>query len=296
MGDTLAAIDVGTNSLHLVVARVAGHDRFEVIDSEKEMVRLGRGGGDMKLLTPDAIERGVAALARFRQIADIYGAPVRAVATSAVREAENHDEFLERAARRGGRRGRGDLGHRGGPPHPPRRPAGRCRCSTSACSCATSAAGSTELLLGERGEVLASRSFKLGAVRLTDRFFPGERVHAPAPSARAAPTSARLLAVFAKEIEAHGFEVAVGSSGTIEAVGRRWSHAADRRAAAADAQPLRVHRRRARRGRRAPRRRPARVRRAAPSSPGLDAKRADIILAGALILEGVVDALRRRAR
>ncbi len=81
MGDTLAAIDVGTNSIHLVVARVTGDDRFEVITREKEMVRLGTGSGDMKCLTPDAIERGVATLRRMRQIADIDGAPVRAVAT-----------------------------------------------------------------------------------------------------------------------------------------------------------------------------------------------------------------------
>ena len=87
MGDTLAAVDVGTNSFHLVVARVVGDDRFEVIERDKEMVRLGSGAGDMKRLAPDAVERGVAALARFRQLADISGAPVRAVATSAVREA-----------------------------------------------------------------------------------------------------------------------------------------------------------------------------------------------------------------
>ena len=47
MGDTLAAVDVGTNSFHLVVARVVGNDRFEVIAREKEMVRLGSGAGDI---------------------------------------------------------------------------------------------------------------------------------------------------------------------------------------------------------------------------------------------------------
>ena len=56
MGDTLAAIDVGTNSLHLVVARITGQARFEVLESEKEMVRLGHGGGDMKVLSDDAMD------------------------------------------------------------------------------------------------------------------------------------------------------------------------------------------------------------------------------------------------
>ena len=83
----VAAIDIGTNSFHLVVARPSGNNRFEVLDREKEVVRLGSGSGDMKRLEPDAIERGVAALQRFRRIADDAGAEVHAVATSAVREA-----------------------------------------------------------------------------------------------------------------------------------------------------------------------------------------------------------------
>ena len=97
-GSTLAALDIGTNSFHLVVARFSGDGhQFEVIEREKEMVRLGSGSGDMKLLEPDAIDRGIAALTRCRQIAEVHGARLYAVATSAVREAENADEFLRRA-------------------------------------------------------------------------------------------------------------------------------------------------------------------------------------------------------
>ena len=99
--DVLAAIDLGTNSVHLVVAKVE-ESRFEVIEREREMVRLGSSGGDMKRLAPDAMDRGIEALGRCRQVAEIYGARLRAVATSAVREAENQVEFLERA--RGSRR------------------------------------------------------------------------------------------------------------------------------------------------------------------------------------------------
>ena len=74
MGENLAAIDIGTNSIHLVVARFDDDGHFEVIADEKETVRLGSGGGDMKELAPDAIERGIAALSRFRQVADISDA------------------------------------------------------------------------------------------------------------------------------------------------------------------------------------------------------------------------------
>ena len=101
----LAAIDLGTNSFHVVVARVGGIEgadgpagpAFEVIAREKEMVRLGSGGGDMKRLAPDAIDRGVAALDRLARIAAVHDADIHAVATSAVREAENAQEFLDRA-------------------------------------------------------------------------------------------------------------------------------------------------------------------------------------------------------
>src|SRR5690606_1800420 len=92
----LAAVDIGTNSVHLVVARV-DEERIEVLEREREMVRLGSSAGDMRHLEPDAIERGIEALVRFRQVAAIHGATLRAVATSAVREADNRGEFLARA-------------------------------------------------------------------------------------------------------------------------------------------------------------------------------------------------------
>src|SRR2546427_9603477 len=95
--DVLAAIDIGTNSVHLVVARVSGPAGLEVVEREKEMVRLGSGGGDMKHLDDGAVDRGIAVLARFREVADVHGARLAAVATSAVREAENRSVFLERA-------------------------------------------------------------------------------------------------------------------------------------------------------------------------------------------------------
>ena len=116
--DVLAAIDIGTNSIHMVVARVAGQDRFEVITRLKEMVRLGSGQGEMKHLEPDAIDRGVAALKRCRSLADSLEAQVFAVATSAVREALQRLR-VHRARPHGGRRRRQrHLRLRGGPAHP----------------------------------------------------------------------------------------------------------------------------------------------------------------------------------
>src|SRR3546814_19115846 len=85
--DTLAALDIGTNSVHGVVARVSPGEAgfsFDVLEREKVVVRLGSSGGDMRQLADDAIDRAVAAIARFRQLAQAHGAPVRAVATSEI--------------------------------------------------------------------------------------------------------------------------------------------------------------------------------------------------------------------
>ena len=284
MNETLAAIDVGTNSIHLVVAHVAGEDRFEIITTEKEMVRLGTGGGDMKVLTADAIERGVACLRRMRQIAEAAGAPVRAVATSAVREAENHEQFVASARERaevdievisGVEEAR--LIHLGVLQAVPVFDHRLLLCDIGG--------GSTELLVGERGQMLTARSFKLGAVRLTNRFFPGERLHPSAVSS--CRTFIRsTLSPYTREVGSFGFEVAIGSSGTIEAV------AAMAQAASGTEPPKTFNRYRLRADDvRA-------VAKAAASAgsvrersrlPGLEAARADIILAGVLILEGVVE-------
>src|SRR5262245_27372648 len=91
----LAAIDIGTNSIHMVIVRVEEHRIFEIIDREKEMVQLGNGSLMRGRLTQEAIERGLAALKAFRQIADSHKVDqIICTATSAVRESSNGREFV----------------------------------------------------------------------------------------------------------------------------------------------------------------------------------------------------------
>jgi exopolyphosphatase/guanosine-5'-triphosphate,3'-diphosphate pyrophosphatase len=278
----LAALDIGTNSFHLVVARPASGNRFETLTREREVVRLGHGGGDMKVMSAEAIERGIACLGRMRRIADSYGATMRAVATSAVREAVNAQAFLDRARAvagveveviSGGEEAR--LIHLGvlqAVPVYDRR-----------MLLVDIGGGSTELVLGERGETLASRSFKVGAVRLTDRFFPAGVVSRRSVAACREYVRG-ILSHFQRAVDDLGFEVAVASSGTAEAVARV-AHAAT------GAEALRTYncfeftaaelagvvaelaRRRTASSR-------AKV-------AGLEPGRADIIVAGALILDAV---------
>ena len=95
----LAAIDIGTNSVHMIVARVRADFSFEVIDREKEMIRLGAGGLDGRALTPEAMHAALQVLSKFRRLAESHRVDKTvAVATSAVREAENGGEFLRAIA------------------------------------------------------------------------------------------------------------------------------------------------------------------------------------------------------
>src|SRR5882724_3168464 len=92
----LAAIDIGTNSLHMIVVRVRADLSFEVVDREKEMVRLGAGGLDGKALTAEAMQSALQVLSKFQRLAESHRVDhTLAAATSAVREAENGGAFLK---------------------------------------------------------------------------------------------------------------------------------------------------------------------------------------------------------
>ncbi len=211
--DLIAAIDIGTNSFHLVVARIAPESGFEVVTTQKEVVRLGSGSGDMKTLAPDAIERGIAALTRMREVAESLGADVTAVATSAVREAKNKSAFLDRARDEAGvdvqvisgfeEARLIHLGLLKALPVFDQRIMGF-----------DIGGGSTEIVVGQGSDLLAARSFRLGAIRLTERFFPGGAV----PNATAVEDCRRYVqqALAGVEIEfvGHRPQVLIGSSGT----------------------------------------------------------------------------------
>jgi exopolyphosphatase/guanosine-5'-triphosphate,3'-diphosphate pyrophosphatase len=260
--------------------------RFEVLASEKEMVRLGSGSGDMKYLRPEAIDRGVACLVRFRQLAAIFGADLRAVATSAVREAENQGEFIDRARSEAGV----DVDVVSGVEEARLIHLGVLQALPvydRQLLLVDIGGGSTEFLVGKGDETLWARSLKLGAIRLTERFFPEGRV-TPKRTDRARQFLRSFLAPSISEIIGHGFEVAVGSSGTIENLAvvaatlrdgtaprstngytftREDLDAAVDRLLAADSATGR-----------------ARI-------PGVEAKRADIIAGGALLLQVVFEEL-----
>jgi len=166
----LAAIDVGSNSVHMIVADATREGRIEVVDRVKEMVRLGRRSFTTGKLTDEAMDLAVRALVNFGKLARVRKVDkMRAVATSAVREARNRSAFIRRIRREtaiavqvisGAEEARlifiaarHAMGLDGGP-H----------------LLVDVGGGSLELVLVRDGKPLWMHSLKLGAARLAERY------------------------------------------------------------------------------------------------------------------------------
>jgi len=278
----IAALDIGTNSFHLVVA-TASQNGFDVVAREKSMVRLGEGTGDMKTLSKAAIERGIEALKHMSEIAHAHSAPIRAVATSAVREASNASDFVHRALKETGVEievisgvEEARLIHLG---------------VQLAVDIPTTSliidigGGSTELIVAEGPNELFVRSVKLGAIRLTNRFFPSDHVHPAAPNACRSSVRSSLAPTL-KDIHNFSPKTAIVSSGTAEALARMVSFKRG------GPQPRNFNKFTFTREELSE---AVKVIEAAKTLAdrreiqGLDASRADIILAGAIVLQTVID-------
>ena len=192
--------------------------QFRILDREKEIVRLGSGSADMKYLSRPAIDRGIVALRRFCRIAEAFDAPVRALATSAVREALNRDEFLRRVRNETGIRievasgiEESRLIYLGVLQALP--------VFSRKVLCIDIGGGSTEYLLGRRKNVISTNSVKLGALRLTHMFFPDGKTGSR--SIRECRRYIRgMLTPIVRQTTLHEPFTAVGSSGTIQNIAR----------------------------------------------------------------------------
>lgn len=169
----IAAIDIGTNSIHMVVVRiVTSLLAFTIIAREKETVRLGDRDPQTGNLTPEAITRAIGALKRCQEVAKSLNAhQILAVATSAVREAPNGHEFVRSIETELGlavniisgqeEARRIYLGVLSG-----------VEFNNTPHLIIDIGGGSTELILGDSDEPRTLSSTKIGAVRLTAEFVP----------------------------------------------------------------------------------------------------------------------------
>ena len=282
----LAAIDIGTNSVHMIVVQVRPDLSFEVIDREKEMVRLGAGGLDGRRLTDTAMAAALQALSKFRRIAESHAVDeVLAAATSATREAENGAEFLGAIERQTGIRPRVISGTE------------EARLIHLAAVYGVDVnrgsavvidigGGSVEITLGSAQKLQLARSFKIGVIRLTERFVKSDPLDGR--------DERKLVRHVSKEIEKHveaivasGYDRVIGTSGTILSLGTIAAQEADDEPAE-EVRNLRIpvkniHRLRKRIVHLTMQQR---LRLAA-----LEPKRVDIIVAGAVLLDTILQKL-----
>jgi exopolyphosphatase/guanosine-5'-triphosphate,3'-diphosphate pyrophosphatase len=212
----IAAVDIGSNSVHLVVSRLHPAGIRETLDREREMLRLGDVVFRKGVIPEDRLGKTLEVLKRFRAVAQKHDVEtVLAVATSAVRDARNREEFVDRVEKEarlavrvlsGEEEGRLIYaGVRDG------LPSGLGRIAVLDLG-----GGSAELIAGEGLRPERVRSLPLGVLRLTAAF--GSRGES---SFRAMEKEVRgILGPAAREIRKKGVEAAFGTSGTILCLAR----------------------------------------------------------------------------
>jgi exopolyphosphatase / guanosine-5'-triphosphate,3'-diphosphate pyrophosphatase len=215
--DVLAAVDLGSNSFHMVVARHA-HGQLVILDRLREMVRLGAGMGVTGRLDDAAAERALRCLERFGQRLRAMNADsVRVVGTNALRRAQRKRWFLERA--------RAALGH------PIEIISGleeaRLIYSGVVHTSPMNAdkrlvidigGGSTEVVIGEGFTPLLLESMSVGCVGLTTLFFDDGKINEK--RFERARTAVRLeLEPIQETYRNMGWRQAYGSSGTVRVIG-----------------------------------------------------------------------------
>lgn len=279
----IAAIDVGTNSFHMVIASVSTRGVLRIHARNKEMVRLGSSAGDMKRISPEAMDRGVETLRHFASEAAQHGAHVRAVATSAVREALNKDEFVQRVFKETGIEievipgvEEGRLIYMGAVHALP--------IVAKRTFVIDIGGGSTETVIGYQGEAAFVDSAKLGHLRVTKRFFPHPTITNDQVEECRNAIRGEWATVF-QSLIAYGFESAVGCSGTVLAIAAM-TLARSGKKIPESMNALRVDRKDILDVVNSIVQAKTQVARLA--LPGMDPKRADVITAGALILEQAI--------
>ncbi len=166
----LAVLDIGTNSIHMVLAEVHPDYTYKVLDRFKDVTRLGDGVFTSRRLSDQAMMRGLEVIKHLVMLARNKGYErIEAVATSAVREARNGGEFLDHVAQQTGLTARVITGSEEG-----RLIFLGVRNSIALPDLPTLVVdiggGSVELIVGNREQIFHVKSLKLGAIRLKDLY------------------------------------------------------------------------------------------------------------------------------
>ncbi|MBP7880433.1 exopolyphosphatase [Acinetobacter sp. NIPH 1852] len=212
--ELLAAIDMGSNSFHLAIARV-DHGEVKKVASMSEKVQLAAGLDENKNLTEAAQQRGLACLARFvGRLSSVQPNRLRIVATNALRQAKNGHEFIQKAAEI--------------LPKPIEIIAGREEARLIYLGVSHTMAnggrrlvvdiggGSTEFIIGEEFEPIYTESLQMGCVAYSKTFFAEGEISTKAFD-KAVVAARKEMSGIANTYKMEGWDTVVGSSGTIKA-------------------------------------------------------------------------------
>ncbi|MBA3443249.1 MAG: Ppx/GppA family phosphatase [Gemmatimonadales bacterium] len=280
----LAAIDVGTNTIRLVVAEVQEDDTYRILDEEREMVRLGEKLGKTGRLSDAAVERALVAIGKMKAIADGFKVTeIRAIATSAVREAANGRGFTREVLRQHKVRidvisgeEEAQLAFRSATRHFDLE--GR---STAVIDIG---GGSVEVILSAGTAIDQVYSLPLGAVKITERFVRSDPLRPKHWKLMKEEIDRGLRAAIGQP--SHRAEIMIGSGGTFTALAHmsKWQregrHGSVQGYILTPAEVIHLLDRL--------REAPLETRR---QMPGLSADRADIIVAGASVIARLVKRL-----
>jgi exopolyphosphatase/guanosine-5'-triphosphate,3'-diphosphate pyrophosphatase len=214
----LAAIDVGSNAIRMAVARVTAPDQIEVIENVRAPVRLGSDTFTAGQISEPTMQAAVDAFIRFRKVvADFSVGPLRAVGTSALREARNSDVLVDRIARETGvaievisGEEEARLIHLA---------VGRALDLRDRCAILVDiGGGSVEVTLSEDDAIISSESYRMGTVRLLKKFDE---------AASSRPSFTRLVRDYAEatrrridhEIDGKEVHICIGTGGNLEEMG-----------------------------------------------------------------------------
>ncbi len=211
----IAAIDLGSNSFHMVVARVVGQD-LQLISRHKQRVRLASGLDAQNNLDNAAIERGLECLAMFAERLQGFDEEnVRIAATHTLRQASNAHLFIQRAQQvlpfaieiiPGVEEGR--LIYSG---------VAHTQPESDSKLVIDIGGGSTEIVIGQGFEAELVNSKQMGCVSYTNRFFANEKL-SKKNFAKASLAAEQKLESLAHQYRKHGWDIAFGSSGTAKAI------------------------------------------------------------------------------
>ena len=281
-------MDIGTNSVRVLLVRINPNHSYATLTQQKEVVRLGEGEFVDQHLQPEAMDRAVLVCRKFAELSRSYGAAeIIAITTSAAREAKNQAEFLRRLRREA------DLDVRVISGKEEARliylgVSSGVHLGDKQAAFIDVGGGSTEVIAGDQRQYHYLGSLALGAVRLTTLFFLPEETD-PINSERYAllqryvrNASVRTL----QQMKQNRFDIAFGSSGTIENLTDIAARALHNRPRQRDdvlpysdlkqvvemlsALPLEARRK----------------------VPGINPERADIIIAGAAIIDTLMQDLK----